>query len=94
MARFLRDRLFLTWAMLVAVTLVSAQIGGPDPGISLPSAAAVSVSVLLIAFAKVAVVMFAFMEVRGSPTVLRVLCATWLCGVTGALLAIYLGVLA
>lgn len=89
MTRLLRDPLFLAWALLVLVTLVSAEIGGPDPGILLPGAAAVSVTVLCIAFAKVAVVIFTFMEVRGAPVVLRLLCAAWLCAVLGTLLALY-----
>lgn len=93
MPRFLRDPLFLAWALLVAVTLFSSQIGGPDPGIALDSAATVTTIVLAIAFAKVAVVLFAFMEVRGAPIVLRALCAVWLFGVLGALLALYFGIL-
>jgi hypothetical protein len=94
MNRLLRDPLFLAWALLVLVTLVSAGIGGPSPVLPLASAAAVSVTVLCIAFAKVAVVIFAFMEVHGAPVVLRLLCATWLCGVLGTLLALYFGVFA
>jgi hypothetical protein len=93
MPRLLRYPLFLAWAVLVAVTLLSAQIGGPDPGIRLGSAAMVTTIVLTIAFAKVAVVIFTFMEVRGAPTALRVLCAVWLLGVLGALLALYFGIL-
>jgi hypothetical protein len=94
MNRLLRDPLLLAWALLVLVTLVSAEIGGPDPAIPLASAAAVTVAVLCIAFAKVAVVIFAFMEVRGAPMLLRLLCAAWLCGVLGTLLALYFGLFA
>lgn len=93
MSRLLRDPLFLAWALLVAVTLVSSRIGGPDPGIPLASAATVTVIVLSIAFAKVAVVMFAFMEVRGAPLALRILCSFWLIGVLGTLLSFYFGIM-
>ncbi|MDG2005496.1 MAG: cytochrome C oxidase subunit IV family protein [Novosphingobium sp.] len=93
MLRLLRDPLFLAWSLLVAVTLVSSRIGGPNPGIDVGSAAAVTTIVLSIAFAKVAVVIFTFMEVRGAPVVLRVLCSVWLFGVLGALLALYYGIL-
>jgi len=93
MLRLLRDPLFLAWALLVAVTLVSSRIGGPDPGITLDSAAAVTTIVLSIAFAKVAVVIFTFMEVRGAPAVLRTVCAFWLVGVLALLLALYFGIL-
>ncbi len=94
MNRLLRDPLFLSWALLVLVTLVSAGIGGPNPVLALESSAAVTVAVLCIAFAKVAVVIFAFMEVRGAPVILRLLCAAWLCGVLAALLALYSGLFA
>ena len=94
MARFLRDPLFLAWALLVAVTLVSSRIGGPDPVIALASASAVTVIVLSIAFAKVAVVMFAFMEVRGAPLALRLLCTVWLLVVLSVLLSLYFGLAA
>jgi hypothetical protein len=93
MPRLLRDPLFLAWAVLVAVTLFSSRIGGPDPGIALDSAATVTTVVLAIAFAKVAVVIFAFMEVRRAPIVLRTLCVIWLLGVLGTLLALYFGIL-
>jgi hypothetical protein len=91
MLRLFRDPLFLAWALLVAVTLLSARIGGPDPGIVLASASAVTVTVLSIGFAKVAVVIFAFMEVRGAPMALRLACAAWLVVVLGVLLAFYFG---
>jgi len=93
MHRLLRNPLFLAWALLVSVTLVSAQLGGPEPAIPLASAAAVTVAVLCIAIAKVAVVIFVFMEVRGAPHVLRFICAAWLAVVLGALLAVYFGIL-
>jgi hypothetical protein len=91
--RLLRDPLFLAWAGLVIVTLVSALIGGPDPAIPLAAAATVTAIVLTIAFAKVAVVMFVFMEVHGAPVDLRLLCTLWLAGVLGVLLALYFGIL-
>jgi hypothetical protein len=93
MVRFIRDPLFLAWALLVAVTLVSSRIGGPHWAGWIGSTAAVTVAVLSIAYAKVAVVMFAFMEVRGAPLALRVLCSVWLAVVLGGLLAVYLGLL-
>jgi len=93
MPRLFRDPLFLAWALLVAVTLLSAQIGGPDPGIGLGSAASVTTVVLCIAFAKVAVVMFGFMEVRCAPIALRILCTIWLLLVPSALVALYFGIL-
>lgn len=93
MHRLLRDPLILAWLLLVAVTLVSSRIGGPHSPGWIGSAAAVTVIVLCIAYAKVAVVMFTFMEVRAAPIVLRLLCAAWLAVVLTGLLAVYFGVL-
>ena len=91
MGHLLRDRFLVAWALLVAVTLISARIGGPDPARWIGSAAAVSVAVLLIAAAKVAVVIFVFMEVRQAPLLLRTACGLWLLVATGVLLAVYFG---
>lgn len=93
MTKLLRDRLFIGWILLVAVTLVSVRIGGPDTVRLIPNAAATSIAVLCIAFAKVAVVMFEFMEVRGAPNALRALCTLWLLVVLSVLLIAYLQVL-
>lgn len=86
----LRDRLLLTWLLLVAVTLFSAEIGGGASWFGKP--AVVTAAVLAIAFAKVWMVMFTFMEVRTAPIALKVLATVWLIAVLGVLLAIYAGV--
>lgn len=93
MPRLLRDPLILAWALLVAVTLVSSRIGGPHSVSWIGGAAAVTIAVLCIAYGKVAVVMFAFMEVRGAPLALRVLCAVWLTVVLSGLLGVYFRIL-
>lgn len=96
MPAFLRalrhDRLALAWLLLVAVTLFSTEIGGGASWFGSP--AVVTAAVLAIAFAKVTVVMFTFMELRGAPLVLRLLAAGWLAVVLGVLLAAYAGVFA
>ena len=91
MAKFLRDRLLRVWALLVAVTLVSVLIGGAGGAARIGSAALVSVVVLVIAFAKSALVMHAFMYLRGAPVWLRSLACVWLVCALAALLAIYAG---
>lgn len=91
MAKFLQDRLLRVWALLVAVTLLSSQIGGAGGVARIGSAALVSVLVLGIAFAKAAMVMFTFMDLARAPLALRVIAAVWLVGALGALLAIYFG---
>ncbi|MCB2060159.1 MAG: cytochrome C oxidase subunit IV family protein [Novosphingobium sp.] len=89
----LRDRLFLVWVLLVAVTLLSSQIGGSSGVAWIGSPAAVTVAVLSIALAKVWMVMFTYMDVRGAPLALRVLVTAWVAIVLTALLAIYFGAL-
>jgi len=93
MPSIFRDRAFIVWAILVAVTLLSTGIGGVGGVARLGSTAAVTAAVLAIAFIKVWMVMFNFMDVRGAPFALRALCTAWLAIVLGILLAIYAGVL-
>jgi Prokaryotic Cytochrome C oxidase subunit IV len=92
MPAFLRGRLFAVWAILVAVTLISSQIGGASNAERIGSTRAVTIAVLAIAFAKVWVVMFEFMELRRAPVALRLLASVWVAAVLGGLLAIHAGV--
>ena len=85
-AEFRRDRLLQAWLLLCAVTVLSLVIGGS-------SGAAVSYAVLAIAFAKAALVMWAFMDLRGAPLALRVIACTWLFCALCVLLAVHAGVL-
>lgn len=87
MAKLLRDRLFLAWALLAAVTVLSSLLGGGGPAGRGLSATAVSVAVLGMAFAKAFVVMFEFMELRHAPRALKLICLLWLALALGALLA-------
>jgi Prokaryotic Cytochrome C oxidase subunit IV len=81
-----RGRLFAAWTVLVAVTLISSQLGA-----WLGSAAAITAAVLAIAFAKAALVMFEFMELRAAPLALRALACIWLVLAFAALLACHFG---
>ena len=92
MAKLLSDRLLRVWALLVAVTLLSSQIGGAGGAARLGSAALVSVAVLAIALGKAWLVMFTFMDLRGAPLGLRIFACVWLAAALGVLLAIYFGV--
>lgn len=93
MGKLFADRLLRAWALLVAVTLLAAQIGGAGGLARLGSAALVSVLVLAIAFAKSAMVMFTFMDLGRAPLALRVIAGVWLIVALGALLACYFGAL-
>lgn len=91
MSHVFRDRLFLIWLLLVAVTLLSSMIGGAQGFAATGHGAEATVAVLVIAFAKVWLVMGNFMEVRGAPLALRLLCGAWLLIVLALLLAAYAG---
>ena len=93
MTLFLRDRLFIAWLVLIAVTLLSAMIGGAHGFASTGHGAEATFAVLGIAFAKVWLVMSHFMEVRGAPRALKILCAVWLLAVLAILLLVYSGIL-
>ena len=93
MPAVLRDRLFVTWLLLVGATLTSSAIGAFIAPAGIDRRAAVTVAVLAIAFVKAGVVMFTYMDVRGAPWALRVLCTAWLAVVLAVLLAAYAGVL-
>ena len=92
MPAFLRDRLLLVWALLIAVTLFSAGIGGGASWFG--TRGMVAVAVLAIAFVKAGTVIFAFMEVGRAPIALRVLALAWLVIALAVLLSAYAGLLA
>jgi hypothetical protein len=92
MPTILRDRLLLVWALLIAVTLFSAGIGGGASWFG--TRRMVAVAVLAIAFVKAGTVMFAFMELGRAPLALRILAAGWLVAALAVLLAAYAGMLA
>jgi hypothetical protein len=91
MAAFLRDRLVVVWLALLAVTLLSSMIGGADGLVRSGGGVLATVTVLAIAFGKVAAVMFTYMDVRGAPLALKLLCALWLIIVLTVLVSVYLG---
>jgi hypothetical protein len=89
MTDFLRDRLSIAWLLLIAVTLLSAMIGGAHGFAATGHSAEATFAVLGIAFAKVWLVMSNFMDVRRAPRPLKVICAIWLLAVLTILLAVY-----
>lgn len=93
MTDLLRDRLFLVWLLLIAVTLLSAMIGGAHGFASTGHGAEATFAVLGIAFAKVWLVMSHFMDVRGAPRALKIICAVWLLIVLAILIAVYARIL-
>jgi hypothetical protein len=93
MPAFARDRLFVVWLLLIAVTLLSAGIGGAQGAARIGSARAVTLAVLAIAFAKAWLVMFEFMELRRAPRPLLIGATAWLAVALTVLLTIHSGIL-
>ncbi|RDH77223.1 hypothetical protein DVS77_17570 [Mycolicibacterium moriokaense] len=88
MTTYLRNPLVAVWALLTTVTVVS-WLTARDGGAAHVLNATVTVVVLLIAAVKTQLVIWHFMEVRNSPTWLRVTTMSWLVVLFGLLLGIY-----
>ncbi len=93
MTDLLKDRLVIIWIMLSLVTLLSSMIGGAHGFASTGHGAEATIAVLAIAFGKVWLVMSNFMDVRGAPLALRLVCGGWLAIVLALLLSAYAGIL-
>lgn len=78
----------LVWAALMLATIASWALGADHDLIG--SAQVATVGVLVIAFAKVAMVASSFMEVRQSPRIVKVLMHGWSLGVCALLVGLYL----
>lgn len=89
MTELFRDRLFLVWVLLIAVTLLSSMIGGAHGFAATGHGAVATFAVLAIAFAKIWLVMSNFMDVRGAPRALKLACVAWLLAVLAILLSVY-----
>lgn len=85
---YLRSPLTLVWAVLTVITVVS-WLTARDGGAAHIVNPTVTVVVLAIAAVKTQLVIWHFMEVRHSPTWLRVTTMSWLVVLFAFLLGIY-----
>ena len=76
MTTYLRHTSTYVWAFLTLITIASWWIGR-DTGVAYHINAAITVSVLLIAFIKSRLVIRYFMEVRFAPSWLQWTCDGW-----------------
>lgn len=83
MGQLLKQRVTLVWLFMMALTLVSWSLGSTEAG------EFTTLFVMGIAFIKVRLVIFNFMEVRDAPLALRLVCDFWVLGVVVMLLRIY-----
>jgi hypothetical protein len=83
----LRSRQTAVWALLVAATLLSFELGH---GIGFRSAEAAGVAILLVTFIKVRFVMRDFMELRHAPRWMRALSDAWCLLICALLIGLFL----
>lgn len=86
---YLKNRLTFVWLLLTIVTLLAWWVGWQSGGHSPQANLAVSVVVLVLAFAKTRFVIRDFMEVRSAPAWLQRTCDGWLVGLLAMILAFF-----
>lgn len=79
------SRTTLAWVVLVAATLLSGALGGRD-------VEGTAVAIIVVALAKIAVILFEFMGLGRTPLVLRAIFVGWLTVVGGVMIVLYFGV--
>jgi hypothetical protein len=82
-------KILISWAVLVAITLLSWAIGANNGHTPFSRNEVITWSVLFIAAIKVRVIMRSFMEVEHAPKWLTRLTDLWLVAASGLLLAAY-----
>ena len=82
-------RLLIVWLALSAITCVSLWLGSLPGRRYLAPDAAITISVIVIAFLKVRIIMREFMEVRTAPALLRRITDIWLSLTAAILLGVY-----
>jgi heme/copper-type cytochrome/quinol oxidase subunit 4 len=82
----LRKPVSIVWATLILATCASTWLLSKNS--VTPEVA--TVAIVLIAAVKVRLVIWHFMEVRGAPLALRLVCDGWLLAVTALILTVYL----
>ena len=84
MTALLWSRTTLIWLLLVMATALSWAMGH---GIATSDVRIASVAIIVIAFGKVRLVIFEFMEIRGAPTWMQRVGEGWVVLIAGLLIA-------
>jgi hypothetical protein len=80
------QRLILAWLALIGATLISWELGH---GVGITDPRIAGALVMAVAFIKVRVVFFEFMELRHTPRYMRLAANLWLVLVCTALIILY-----
>lgn len=86
----MNNRITQVWLILMLATGASWWLGTVNGVDTFASTATASVLLMLVAFFKIRLVINYFMEVRHAPVALRALCETWVVGVCGLIIGMYL----
>jgi len=87
MREWLVDRTTFVWLLSMLATSLSWFLGvNQEPAVLNATASA---SIILITFFKMYLVMGNFMELRGAPWSLRILCGTWMAVLCACMLTLY-----
>ena len=87
MRDLLASRTTAVWALLVAATLVSWQLGH---GVGFDTAKSAGVAILVVTFIKVRFVMLDFMELQGAPRWMRLSGQGWIVLICSLLIVLFL----
>lgn len=87
MRALLLSRITAVWALLVAATMLSWELGH---GLGFGSARSAGAAILIVTFIKVRFVMLDFMEVRHAPRWMRGVGEAWIVLITTLLVVLFL----
>lgn len=87
MRSLLVSRITAVWALLVAATMLSWELGH---GLGFASARSAGAAILIVTFIKVRFVMLDFMEVRRAPRWMRGVGEAWIVLITTLLVVLFL----
>lgn len=85
-AVIVKHRITLIWLLLVAATVLSWEVGH---GIGISDIRVAGAVILAVAFIKVRLVAFEFMELRHAPWFMRIAADAWIVVILGVLLTLY-----
>jgi len=89
MTRYLSTPITIVWLVLAALMVLSWLIGNRYESADASGIGTITVALMVIAFLKVRVVMFHFMEAKVAPLALRLLADAWVVGVCLIVLLMY-----
>lgn len=85
----LKNKFTYVWILLIAITLISWTLADSYIAGDTKAASIFTIIIILLAFFKVAMVVWHFMEIKIAPLPLKVILTVWIIGVCAAILFLY-----